>query len=571
MNSKNIGRYRSKINFNVLSPAQTRLAASFICVLLLYLVSTVIGLANSMLPTRVLSASGQYSIKLVPEEKPIHIGKLHRWVVTITERQSNQKVRPDTLEVSGGMPAHGHGLPSNPVVTEYNPETGWYIDGVKFNMAGLWEMTVRFKTENKWDSATIKISVGHRVNTMSHDWSQAEKAILKSLQLGSKKPKEDPTSRVSDDTRAQKFGMMLFFDSKLSKNGAISCGTCHQSEKYFTDGLTTAIGEEKTNRNTPTLIGSSEQNWLYWDGRRDSLWSQALVPLEAKEEMANNRLRIVKYIKHHHKQQYESIFGKFPELSDNLPDNAGPTGTEAEMKAWKSIPAKRQLQINSVFSNIGKAIAAFERTLQPLPTRFDKFVELLTDDKEEEANRVFSMPERMGLKLFINNKSQCLNCHNSPLFTNFGFHNIGTGMDENGIMDFGRMLGSQAALLSEFNCRSEYNDDQSGNCPELDYLNQDGHSHSTRGAFKVPTLRGINLTAPYMHDGRFSTLEEVMDFYIEPPAISGTMRHELPALSHLNENDRQNLLAFLRALGEGSVDEASIGKSSTDTMRHGKH
>jgi len=507
-----------------------------------------------MLPSTVVSASGKYRVTIRSQDKPIPIGRLHRWIVSIEDRSTGKIIKPEALEIDGGMPAHGHGLPTAPKPASYREGLGTEIDGVRFNMAGLWQLTVRFQTTDYWDTATVKVAVGKRINVMSHasssNWSAAEIAVLNTLRLSSgNQHREHQMSNdgLADKPAALTLGKQLFFDPGLSKNGVIACSTCHQPDLNFTDGLATATGLEQLTRNAPTLLGTGKQPWLYWDGRRDSLWSQALVPIEASGEMGSNRTRTVRYVLSEYREIYEQLFGAIPDLPADLPDDAGPLGTSTEKTAWSSLNQSTKNQINEIFVNTGKLIANWEATLNHQPTRFDLFIKLLSEGDTTAAEQVLNESERAGVKLFINNKAQCMNCHNSPEFTNFGFHNIGTGMDDKGTMDFGRMLGSQMALMNEFNCKSRYNG-ENPDCTELDFLNQDGHSHSTRGAFKVPTLRGLSKTAPYMHDGRFATLEEVMDYYIDPPAITGTMQHELPALDQLTEQDKQNLIAFLKTL-----------------------
>lgn len=528
----------------------------FFCALILLMTLSAIPVqANFMLPSTVLSASSRYSVTIKPEDNTIPIGTVHRWLVSVEDRKSGQRIKPSALRIDGGMPAHGHGLPTTPKATEYDQTRGWLVDGVKFNMAGLWQLSVKFRTDEIWDTATVKIAVGKRVTLMSHatteTWSTAEKAVLATLRL--RKPSQvalhagnDLAARLQSPD-AISAGKALFFDANLSRNASIACATCHQPELNFTDGLAKAVGLEPLERNAPTLLGSASSPWQYWDGRRDSLWSQALVPMESPAEMGNNRTRISRYIVSEYRSVYESIFGAIPPLPDNLPEDAGPAGTDSEQQTWEQLSPGVRKTITEIFVNTGKMIAAWEATLTHEPTRFDLFVELITHGDATAANQVLSASERAGAKLFINNKAQCMNCHNSPLLTNFGFHNIGTAVDADGKMDFGRLLGSQVAQLNEFNCRSQFNH-ESGDCAELEFLSSEGHGHSTRGAFKVPTLRGLTKTAPYMHDGRFATLEEVMDFYVDPPAITGTMQHELPSLNTLTDTDVENLIAFIKTL-----------------------
>ncbi|MEM7434969.1 MAG: cytochrome-c peroxidase, partial [Myxococcota bacterium] len=125
------------------------------------------------------------------------------------------------------------------------------------------------------------------------------------------------------------------------------------------------------------------------------------------------------------------------------------------------------------------------------------------------------------------------------------FHNIGTGSADPARPDVGRIAGLQSAILDEFNCLGRYSDDRA-HCSELDHLAPEAH---LAGAFKVPSLRGLHKTGPYMHDGRFESLREVLEFYRAPPTKSPAMPHELVALPHLTDDDLDHLEAFLRTLG----------------------
>ncbi|MGI9249540.1 MAG: cytochrome-c peroxidase, partial [Woeseiaceae bacterium] len=129
------------------------------------------------------------------------------------------------------------------------------------------------------------------------EWTDAEIVILRTLSLESLPPlPPDPSNVVADNPQASEFGERLFFDPRLSANGGISCATCHQPQRYFTDGLRKgqAIGTSK--RNTPSIVGTAYSPWLYWDGRRDSQWAQALSPLEDPNEHGSSRLQAVSVI-----------------------------------------------------------------------------------------------------------------------------------------------------------------------------------------------------------------------------------------------------------------------------------
>jgi cytochrome c peroxidase len=124
-----------------------------------------------------------------------------------------------------------------------------------------------------------------------HPWSEAELDTLRSLWIESlPAPPMDPSNAVADDGRAALMGNRLFFDTRASANGEVSCATCHDPNLEFTDGRPKGRGIGESKRNTRSLVGSAYSPWLYWDGRRDSLWSQALSPLEDPSEHGSNRM-----------------------------------------------------------------------------------------------------------------------------------------------------------------------------------------------------------------------------------------------------------------------------------------
>ncbi|MEO1482928.1 MAG: cytochrome c peroxidase [Myxococcota bacterium] len=361
-----------------------------------------------------------------------------------------------------------------------------------------------------------------------------QRALLASLQL----PKElapSPSNRFADRVDAAALGRSLFFMPELSGSKAISCATCHSPDRYYTDGRKRSMGVGKTLRNAPTLVGAGHHSWFYWDGRRDSLWSQALIPLEAPDEMGGSRTAVLRtvYDTPELRSAYLRVFGEAPPKVHDLPD-ANPFGSPEQREAWAALAPDRQEPINRAFANIGKALAAFQRTLEPAPSRFDAYVSTGTG---------FTDLELRGLELFIDDgRTRCLRCHNGPLFSNLDFHNIGTGNFDTEPLDFGRVFGVRAVKRDPFNCLGRYSDAAPEDCDALRFLNRDGHV-PLEGAFKVPSLRGVSKTAPYFHDGSKRSLEDVLEHYRSPPAG----RHELVPLS-LSDGEVRALVAFLRTL-----------------------
>jgi cytochrome c peroxidase len=352
-------------------------------------------------------------------------------------------------------------------------------------------------------------------------WTQDEIAELGSLSLRELGPAPaDPTNRVADDSRAAAFGRELFFDARLSVNGEVSCATCHIPEKNFQDGTPLAKGVGVTNRRTMPIAGMAHSPFLFWDGRKDSLWAQALGPLESAVEHGGSREQYAEVIAAHYRDEYEAIFGTMPALSTR--DAA-----------------------TAVFVNMGKAIAAYERMIEYGPSRFDRYVETLQDTGQAPRD-VLSADEVAGLRLFIG-KASCVNCHNGPLLTNNEFHNTGVPTRAGLPADKGRLAGADAVLRDEFNCRSRWSDARP-NCAELEFLVTG--DHVLERAFKVPSLRNVAERAPYMHAGQLGTLSEVVDHYNRAP--EGPAGHSEIKSPRLSTKERRQIEAFLRSLSGGT-------------------
>jgi cytochrome c peroxidase len=375
-------------------------------------------------------------------------------------------------------------------------------------------------------------------------WTPAQVDELRALSITSLDVlPEDPTNRVADDPDAARFGHELFFDTRLSVNGKVACATCHQPEREFQEGTPLAHGVGTTNRRTMPIAGTAQAPFLFWDGRKDSQWAQALGPLESPVEHGGTRAQYAHVVAGHYRTSYERLFGALPDLS-RVPAVAGPVGGAAET-AWSAMPEPERDAVTRIFANIGKAMAAYERRIQPAPSRFDRYVEALAKTGQSPAG-ILNDEEVAGLRLFIG-KANCTQCHNGPLLTNHEFHNTGVPADASLPPDRGRLAGTKAVLADEFNCRSRWSDATSSQCSELEFLKPDGHE--LERAFKVPSLRGVAERAPYMHAGQFTTLGAVLDHYNRAPAAPAG-HTELKPLA-LTTKELGQLEAFLRSLSGG--------------------
>ena len=368
-------------------------------------------------------------------------------------------------------------------------------------------------------------------------WTAAEFETLESLRLDSLPPLiSDPTNRVADDPDAAKLGHHLFFDKRLSITGTISCATCHQPELNFTDGLTRGVAIGLTRRHTPSIVGGAYSPWQYWDGRKDSQWSQALAPLEDPAEHGGNRVHYVRLIAAHYRHEYESIFGSLPDLT-GLPDHAGPVINPDWNNAWQAMTESDKTLINTVFANIGKAIAAYERLLMPGPTRFDNYIADILAGVND--NLGFSYDEIAGLRLFIG-KGDCTQCHNGPLLTNNEFHNTGVVSAPGEIPDKGRVQGVRDVVADPFNCQGPYADSATS-CAELRFAKT---GTELIGAMRTPSLR--TMQAPFLHKGQLTTLKEVLQHYNE--ALPSMIGHNEAKPLDLTRREIEQLEAFLETL-----------------------
>jgi len=378
-------------------------------------------------------------------------------------------------------------------------------------------------------------------------WGEDESATLKNLWIGSLPPlSADPSNQYADNLDAAAFGQKLFFDTRFSSNSKVACATCHLPDKQFQDGTPLANGVGTTNRRTMTILGTAYSPWLFWDGRKDSQWAQALGPMESAVEHGGNRTLYAHLIAEFYADKYTALFGPLPDLS-GLPNSAGPVADSEAAANWEAMSPQEKEVVTRIYVNIGKSIAAYERRLNPGASRFDQYVEAILNN-DPEAGDILTQDEIAGLKLFIG-EANCINCHNGPLFTNNDFHNTGVPTAKYLPDDVGRSLGAQQVLADEFNCLSVYSDAQPDECAELNFLVTDEHQQERQ--YKPPSLRNVAQRGPFMHAGQFATLEEVLNHYnTAPQAPAG--HSELEPLN-LTEKQIAQIIAFLKTL-DGPID-----------------
>ena len=365
-------------------------------------------------------------------------------------------------------------------------------------------------------------------------FTESEWTLIQSLSPLPDKPPPSPTNRVADNPDAAQLGQMFFFDARFSKEGTISCATCHSPFHGFADIEATSLGNKRGTRNAPTVLNAAYNEWQFWDGRAETLWAQALFALEGEEEQAGTRLQYAHLIKQHYEAEYEGVFGTLPELEDatRFPPNGKPNDS-----AFDSMTEADQIAVNTVFANIGKAIEAYERLLISRNAPFDRYV--AGDDK------AITLEAKRGLKIFIG-KGVCVLCHGTPHFRDNDFHNLGIPQ---GTLpeDTGRFQGIAVLLTDPFNSAGIYSDSRVDATRMLNLL-EPRPEH--QGEFKTPTLRNVALTPPYFHTGEFPTLASVIEFNDAGGKTNEFVgRSAVPAEPlHLSEQEKGDLVEFLKTL-----------------------
>ena len=314
-------------------------------------------------------------------------------------------------------------------------------------------------------------------------FSPAEIAIIERFGPWPPLTQQDKTNRLDDLPLAQRLGKSLFFDPGLSANNQVSCASCHQPNKAFSDQIAIAQGIHLGHRNTPTLWNIKFKRWYGWGGDIDTLWGASLRALLNPTEMAASAASIKHYLSN---QTYLQS-----QLQQLLP--------------WKNAKTDQDKLVV-----VGKLLAAYQGSLISQKSEFDLFRESLMAQNDAESDH-YSDAKKRGLKLFIG-KGNCQVCHNGPLFSNNEFADIGIRyFDRQGKVDKGRYQGIQSLKASPFSSLGEYNDDTG-----LTSRIQAQHlvlKHRNFGEFMVPSLRNIASTSPYMHQGSLLTLDDVIEHY----------------------------------------------------------
>lgn len=307
-------------------------------------------------------------------------------------------------------------------------------------------------------------------------------------------PGRDTSNTVADSIGAAALGGKLFSDVRLSPSGTVACASCHEVARQLSDGFPTSPeGVGRVTRNAPSLTFAAYTRWMFYDGRADSLWSQALGPTESPNEFGSSRLFIAHAIASFYAPEYEATFGPLPPLSDT---SRFPPSGKPGAPAYDAMAPADQQAVTQVFVNMGKSIAAFERTFRGQGATLDSYAAGETS--------ALTGAEKDGLLAFL--QAGCAQCHYGPRLTDDAFHvlRFPTGSLELGA-DPGRQAGIPQLVASAFDLGSTWSDD-----PTLARPAPTAGAW-TLGAFKTPQLRNVALTAPYGHGGNYANLSDVVE------------------------------------------------------------
>ena len=393
-------------------------------------------------------------------------------------------------------------------------------------------------------------------------FSELELAVIRSeLAELPDAPPDDPTNRFSNDPEAAALGQKLFFDPRFSANGEVSCATCHIADQGFQDrrGQNTSRGLGFTGRHAATLInvayGSGRTGttlWQFWDGRKDSLWAQALSPPESSVEMGSTRSHVALLLYDKYRTEYEPIFGSMPALRDADGEPLVPPDALPDSSEWRSLEPELRDRVTQVYVNFGKAIAAYERLIISKDSRFDAFLRTLSSGATDSDE--LTQSEKLGLKLFVG-KGLCVSCHRGPNLTDWKFHNVGVRQAGENVPseDRGRELGVSSVKNDEFNCKSRWSDAPDKSECGVSELTAEP---TDTGAFKTPGLRNVTLTGPYFHTGSVDTLLDVIDHYNhggEDLGYVGDLDENILPLD-LTAEEAQALVDLMRSLTGKPLD-----------------
>lgn len=441
-----------------------------------------------------------------------------------------------------------------------------------------------------WLVALLLLGCSSSTDPQAPAWalSADERAALQALRYDESAPPVDPSNRVVGDAAAQRFGQKLFFEPAFSGRllegdndgtsatlgmqgdaGRVSCASCHLPGSGFIDSrsphLQVSLGAQWTLRKSPQLLDVAFAPLYNWDGRRDALWNQALGVIESNREFNSGRLFVAQQLFRLYRPEYEAIFGEMPAFDDAerfpalQPQTTGCVevntsrgsmfrcrGLPGDGADYDGMAPEDQMLVSVAVVNATKAIAAYLTQLRCGPSRFDRWL-----DGDEAA---LSASEQRGAALFVG-RAGCTPCHGGPRLTDDAFHNVGLSpaivavaiQDKD---DRGAATGLADALADPTSSHGELSDGDRHMLPA-------DIGPELEGAFRTPTLRCADKHPSFMHTAQFDSLDQVVGFFDRGGDRSGYPgKSELLPLG-LSDEERADLVAFLRTLS-GSGPEPAL-------------
>jgi cytochrome c peroxidase len=420
-------------------------------------------------------------------------------------------------------------------------------------------------------------AVAHDAADLPPSLDEPTLAALRKLRYDDAPPPADPSNAYAALPGARALGHRLFFDPSLSgrllavdndgteptlghkgEAGRTSCAGCHVPGSGFFDTRSPhqqiSLASQWTRRHTPTILESAFLPVFNWDGRHDTLWSQAIGVMESPVEFNSSRLFIAQQMFRLHRAEYESVFEAMPPLDDTARfpaldpvvagcgegpvATAGCRGKPGDGAEYDGMTEKDRTAVTRVMVNAAKAIAAYVTELRCGPGRFDRWL-----DGEVDA---ITPSEQRGAALFVG-RAGCARCHSGPRLTDGAFHNVGLRPSTVAVAftdtgDRGAAEGLALALGDPLESSGTYSDGARHTLPVA-------VSTEHEGAFRTPTLRCAERAPSFMHTGQMRTFDQVVAFFDKggypQPGYPG--KNELAPLG-LTAPERTDLVAFLRTL-----------------------
>lgn len=412
-------------------------------------------------------------------------------------------------------------------------------------------------------------------NDPDPQFTAQEQAALATLHYDASDPPVDVSNAVADNPAARRFGQRLFFETAFSgallesdnigaaahlgtmgEAGKISCAGCHVPGSNFVDSRSPhgqiSLASGWTRRRSPSLLEVAFRPLFNWDGRRDTLWNQAIGVFETAAEFNTSRLFVARQTFLLHRAEYEAIFGAMPNMADTATypalsaaetgcdgeaENAICRGKPGDKAEFDGMSAEAQRAVTTVTVNVAKALAAYLRLLRCGPSRFDRWL-----DGESTA---LTRSEQRGAALFVG-KGKCVSCHSGSNLSDGQFHNVGlrpapvaVAFTDTG--DRGAAEGIALALTDPLSSSGIYSDGGRGKLPSA-------VTPALEGAFATPMLRCLDGQPSFMHTGQLQSLKAVVRFFSrggDSAGFPGT--NELTPLD-LTELEQADLVAFMQAL-----------------------